>query len=150
MSDHVSDSTTTGRIRVMLAKVGLDGHDRGVKVIARVLRDAGMEVIYTGMWQSPESVVRSAIQEDVGFLGLSFLSGSHKALMPKVFEALKSAGADEDIDVIVGGIIPRDDYDALTESGVARVFGPGSALNEIVQFIRQRWSERTGRAVGAG
>jgi len=135
-----------GPIRVMLAKVGLDGHDRGIKIIARALRDAGMEVIYTGMWQTPESVVRSAVQEDVGFLGLSFLSGSHTALMPRVFEALRQAGAAGDIDVLVGGIIPDPDYAALKAMGVARVFGPGSSLGEIVGFIRQRWRERLERA----
>ncbi|MCG3180305.1 MAG: Methylmalonyl-CoA mutase [Phycisphaerae bacterium] len=132
-----------GRIRVMLAKVGLDGHDRGVKVVARVLRDAGMEVIYTGMWQSPQSVVRSAIQEDVAVLGLSFLSGSHTALMPRVFEELSVAGASGEIAVIVGGIIPKDDYQTLLDMGVARVFGPGSPLREIVDFIRQRAGRRS-------
>lgn len=131
------------RIRVMLAKVGLDGHDRGVKVVARALRDAGMEVIYTGMWQSPAAVVRSALQEDVGFLGLSFLSGSHTALMPKVFEELDKSGARGEVDVIVGGIIPREDYEGLESLGVARVFGPGSSLNDIVTFLRQRWAERS-------
>lgn len=135
-----------GRIRVVLAKVGLDGHDRGVKVVARALRDAGMEVIYTGMWQTPEAVVRSAVQEDAGFLGLSFLSGSHLALMPKVFEELAAAGAAGEIDVLIGGIVPHDDYAHLTRLGVARVFGPGSGLNDIVTFIQQRWAERTGRA----
>ncbi len=130
----------------MLAKVGLDGHDRGVKVVARALRDAGMEVIYTGMWQTPEAVVRSAIQEDAGFIGLSFLSGSHTALVPKVFEALRSAGSAGDIDVIVGGIIPREDYPALEQQGVAKVFGPGSGLAEVVSFIQQRWAQRTGQA----
>jgi len=135
-----------GRIRIMLAKVGLDGHDRGVKVVARALRDAGMEVIYTGMWQTPEAVVRSAVQEDAGFIGLSLLSGAHLALVPKVFEALASAGAAGEIDVLVGGIVPPEDYAALAKMGVAKVFGPGSGLAEIVSFIRQRWAERTGQA----
>jgi methylmalonyl-CoA mutase cobalamin-binding domain/chain len=126
----------------MLAKVGLDGHDRGIKVVARALRDAGMEVIYTGMWQTPDAVVRSAVQEDAGFLGLSFLSGSHVALLPKVFEAIRSAGAAGEIDVLVGGIIPREEYDALEKMGVAGVFGPGSGLAEIVAFIQARWAER--------
>ena len=132
-----------GRIRVMLAKVGLDGHDRGIKVVARALRDAGMEVIYTGMWQTPEAVVRSAIQEDVGFLGLSFLTGSHLTLMPKVFEAFRSAGA-SDVDVLVGGIVSKEDSAALEAMGVVRTFGPGSGLAEIVGFIQQRWAERIG------
>ena len=128
---------------MILAKVGLDGHDRGVKVVARALRDAGMEVIYTGIWQTPEAVVRSAVQEDAGFLGLSFLSGSHLALLPKVFEALRAAGAAGDIDVVVGGIIPQDDYPTLDKLGVAKVFGPGTGLADIVSFIQQRWAERT-------
>lgn len=133
-----------GRIRVMLAKVGLDGHDRGIKVVARALRDAGMEVIYTGMWQTPAAVVRSAVQEDVGFLGLSFLSGAHLALMPRIFDSLRDAGADADIDVLVGGIVSVDDVPALEQMGVRRVFGPGSGLTEIVQFIQQRWTQRGG------
>lgn len=142
MNEKTSNTQSpAGRIRVMLAKVGLDGHDRGVKVVARALRDAGMEVIYTGMWQTPEAVVRSAVQEDVGFLGLSFLSGSHTALLPKVFDELSAAGA-EDIEVIIGGIIPQDEYAVLEKLGVARVFGPGSALTDIVGFIQDRWAKR--------
>ena len=101
-----------------------------------------MEVIYTGMWQTPEAVVRSAVQEDAGFLGLSFLSGSHPALLPKVFEALRAAGAEGEINVLVGGIIPAEEYGALEKLGVARVFGPGSGLAEIVAFIQARWAEK--------
>jgi methylmalonyl-CoA mutase C-terminal domain/subunit len=137
-----STQAPPGRIRVMLAKVGLDGHDRGVKIVARALRDAGMEVIYTGMWQTPEAVVRSAVQEDVGFIGLSFLTGSHTALLPKLFEELRAADA-ADIDVIIGGIIPQDEYGPLEKLGVARVFGPGSALSDIVAFIQDRWARKT-------
>ncbi|MDD4889729.1 MAG: cobalamin B12-binding domain-containing protein [Phycisphaerae bacterium] len=148
-SSQPSKHSKPGRIRVVLAKVGLDGHDRGIKVVARSLRDAGMEVIYTGLWQSPEAVVRSAVQEDAGFLGLSFLSGSHTALMPKVFDALRAAGAAGDIDVIVGGIVPQDDYTMLEKLGVARVFGPGSGLADIVSFIQQRWARRTGESTVA-
>jgi len=144
MSDtaHSQTKRSRGRIRVMLAKVGLDGHDRGIKIVARALRDAGMEVIYTGMWQTPEAVVRSAVQEDAGFLGISFLSGSHRALMPKLFDALQAAGVGAEIDVLVGGIIPREDYAPLEQMGVRKVFGPGSGLAEIISFIQGRWAER--------
>lgn len=145
MTDSIQSGvgSPSGRVRIMLGKVGLDGHDRGIKVVARALRDAGMEVIYMGMWQTPEAMVASAIQEDVGFLGLSFLSGSHTALLPKVFESLRDSGA-EDIDVIVGGIIPQDEYESLRQLGVAGIFGPGSPLGEIVAFIEKRWAERNG------
>ncbi|HEY8497244.1 MAG TPA: cobalamin B12-binding domain-containing protein [Limnochordales bacterium] len=123
------------KIRVLVAKPGLDGHDRGAKVIARALRDAGMEVIYTGLRQTPEQIVNAAIEEDVDVLGLSILSGAHNTLVPKILEGLKAQGAD-DITVVVGGIIPTDDAARLKELGVAAVFGPGSSLKEIVEFIR--------------
>jgi len=123
------------KIRVLVAKPGLDGHDRGAKVIARALRDAGMEVIYTGLRQTPEQIVNAAIEEDVDVLGISILSGAHNTLVPKILEGLRAQGAD-DITVVVGGIIPTEDAARLKEMGVAGVFGPGSSLKEIVEFIR--------------
>ena len=129
------------KIRVLVAKPGLDGHDRGAKVIARALRDAGMEVIYTGLRQTPEQIVDAAIEEDVDVLGISILSGAHNTLVPKILEGLKAQGAG-DITVVVGGIIPTDDARRLMEMGVAGVFGPGSSLKEIVEFIRERARRR--------
>ncbi len=123
------------KIRVLVAKPGLDGHDRGAKVIARALRDAGMEVIYTGLRQTPEQIVDAAIEEDVDVLGVSILSGAHNTLVPRILEGLRAQGAG-DIAVIVGGIIPTDDAARLKELGVAGVFGPGSSLKEIVDFVR--------------
>jgi len=123
-------------IRVVLAKVGLDGHDRGVKVVARALRDAGMHVIYAGLWQTPEAVVRAVIDEDADWLGLSLLSGAHMTLVPRVLELLREAGL-ADVGVLVGGIIPEPDVPKLLEMGVARVFGPGTALDEIVDYLRK-------------
>lgn len=123
------------KIRVLVAKPGLDGHDRGAKVVARGLRDAGMEVIYTGLHQTPEEIVEAAIQEDVQVIGLSVLSGAHMTLLPRVVEILREKGAAE-ILVIGGGIIPEDDAKALKANGVAEVFGPGSSLKAIVDFIR--------------
>jgi methylmalonyl-CoA mutase C-terminal domain/subunit len=122
-------------IRVLVAKPGLDGHDRGVKVIARALRDAGMEVIYTGLRQTPEMIVNAALQEDVQVIGLSILSGAHNAIVPRVMQLLKEKGAD-DVLVIVGGIIPDEDAEQLKQCGVAAVFQPGASLEEIVNFIR--------------
>lgn len=123
------------KIRVLVAKPGLDGHDRGAKVVARALRDAGMEVIYTGLRQTPEMVVRAAIDEAVDCIGLSILSGAHMALFPKVMELLKREGAD-DILVVGGGIIPEDDVVELKKAGVAEIFGPGTPLDEIVEYIK--------------
>lgn len=123
-------------IRVVLAKVGLDGHDRGVKVVARALRDAGMHVIYAGLWQTPEAVVRAVADEDADWLGLSLLSGAHLTLVPRVLELLRSAGL-SDVGVLVGGIIPDPDVPKLLDMGVARVFGPGTSLDEIVSYLRQ-------------
>src|SRR3989440_12983281 len=111
-------------IRVVLAKVGLDGHDRGIKVVARALRDAGMEVIYAGLWQTPEAVVRTVGDEDADWLGLSLLSGAHMTLVPRVLELLRQAGLDH-VGVLVGGIVPEGDVPKLLDMGVARVFGPG-------------------------
>lgn len=126
---------TEGRkIRVLVAKPGLDGHDRGVKVIARALRDAGMEVIYTGLRQTPEMVVEAAIQEDVDVIGLSILSGAHLDLVPRVMQLIDANNA-RDIVVLVGGIIPEEDLPALKELGVAGIFGPGTPMQDIVAFI---------------
>jgi methylmalonyl-CoA mutase C-terminal domain/subunit len=123
------------RIRVLVAKPGLDGHDRGAKVIARALRDAGMEVIYTGLRQTPEMIVNAALQEDAQVIGLSILSGAHNAIVPRVMELLRGKGM-SDVLVIVGGIIPDEDAAELKRQGVAAVFQPGASLEEIVQFIR--------------
>lgn len=122
-------------IRVVLAKVGLDGHDRGIKVVARALRDAGFHVIYAGLWQTPEAVVRVVGDEDADWLGLSLLSGAHMTLVPRVLEHLRQAGLDH-VGVIVGGTIPQDDVPKLRDLGVAHVFGPGTPLAEIVAFLR--------------
>ena len=122
-------------IRVLVAKPGLDGHDRGAKVIARALRDAGMEVVYTGLRQTPEMIVNAALQEDVQVIGLSILSGAHNAIVPRVMELLKEKGM-TDVLVIVGGIIPDEDAMELKRQGVAEVFQPGSPLGKIVDFIR--------------
>ena len=126
----------TAPIRIVLAKVGLDGHDRGIKVVARALRDAGMEVIYAGLWQTPEAVVRAVGDEDADWLGLSLLSGAHMTLVPRVLELLRQAGLGH-VRVMVGGIIPEPDVPKLLEMGVTRVFGPGTALDDIVAFLRQ-------------
>jgi methylmalonyl-CoA mutase C-terminal domain/subunit len=123
-------------IRVLVAKPGLDGHDRGAKVIARALRDAGMEVIYTGLRQTPEMIVNAALQEDVRVIGLSILSGAHNAIVPRVMELLREADM-TDVIVIVGGIVPDEDTEALKKQGVAAVFQPGSSLEAIVEFIRK-------------
>jgi methylmalonyl-CoA mutase C-terminal domain/subunit len=123
------------KIRVLVAKPGLDGHDRGAKVIARALRDAGMEVIYTGLRQTPEMIVNAALQEDVQVIGLSILSGAHNAIVPRVMELLKQKGM-TDVTVIVGGIVPDEDAAELKKQGVAAVFQPGSPLEQIVDFIR--------------
>jgi methylmalonyl-CoA mutase C-terminal domain/subunit len=122
-------------IRVLVAKPGLDGHDRGAKVIARALRDAGMEVIYTGLRQTPEMIVNAALQEDVQVIGLSILSGAHNAIVPRVLQLLREKDM-ADVCVIVGGIIPDEDAEALKQQGVAAVFQPGASLDAIVTFIR--------------
>jgi methylmalonyl-CoA mutase cobalamin-binding domain/chain len=129
--------TSAPPIRVVLAKVGLDGHDRGIKVVARALRDAGMHVIYAGLWQTPEAVVRTVADEDAGWVGLSILSGAHMTLVPRVMGLLRDAGLGH-VGVLVGGIIPEADVPRLAEMGVARVFGPGTALPEIVDFLREQ------------
>lgn len=128
-------SERTTPIRVLVAKPGLDGHDRGAKVIARALRDAGMEVIYTGLRQTPEMIVNAAVQEDVDCVGLSILSGAHNAIVPRVTALLKEKGAD-DVLVVLGGTIPEQDMEHLKSQGVAAIFGPGTPLEKVVEFIR--------------
>jgi methylmalonyl-CoA mutase cobalamin-binding domain/chain len=123
------------KIRVVIAKPGLDGHDRGAKIIARALRDAGMEVIYTGLHQTPEQIVETAIQEDADAVGVSILSGAHMTLVPRIIDGLRAAEAD-DVLVVVGGTIPHDDADELRGKGVAAVFGPGATTGDIVDFLR--------------
>lgn len=127
---------TEPKIRVLVAKPGLDGHDRGVKVVARALRDAGMEVIYTGLRQTPEMISESALQEDVDAVGLSILSGAHMALVPRVVELLRANGQ-EDVRVFLGGIIPDQDVPRLKEMGVAAIYGPGTSTEKIVEDIRK-------------
>ena len=124
-----------GKIRVVIAKPGLDGHDRGAKIIARALRDAGMEVIYTGLHQTPEQIVETAIQEDADAIGISILSGAHMTLVPRILELLRASEA-EDVVVVVGGIIPADDAEELKRQGVAGVFGPGATTADIVDFVK--------------
>ncbi|HUY96688.1 MAG TPA: cobalamin B12-binding domain-containing protein [Verrucomicrobiae bacterium] len=128
-----------GRIRILTAKVGLDGHDRGIKVISRALRDAGVEVIYTGLHQTPEQVVAAAIQEDVDGIGISLLSGAHMTLFPEVLAQLRARGAPE-IVVFGGGIVPPDDAQALLALGVDQVFTPGTSLDDIVAYVRRRFA----------
>ncbi len=129
------------RIRVLVAKPGLDGHDRGAKVIARAFRDAGMEVIYTGLRQTPDLIAETALQEDVDVVGLSILSGAHMTLVPRVLEALANVDLG-DVLVLVGGIIPDKDAEALKALGVAGVFGPGTSMDEVVRFVRSAIEER--------
>ncbi len=128
-------------IRVLVAKPGLDGHDRGAKIIARVLRDAGMEVVYTGIRQTPEMIAEAALQEDVDVIGLSILSGAHLELFPQIFEGMNTRGM-KDIVVVAGGIIPDKDRAALLDMGVKAVFGPGTPTTDIVEFVRDTVAER--------
>ncbi len=132
----MTETNSPQKIRVLVAKPGLDGHDRGAKVIARALRDAGMEVIYTGLRQTPEMIAEAALQEDVNVVGLSILSGAHMALVPKVLELLRANGQ-SDVSVFLGGIIPDDDVPALKTMGVTGVFGPGASTEVIVQTVRE-------------
>jgi methylmalonyl-CoA mutase C-terminal domain/subunit len=129
-------------IRCLVAKVGLDGHDRGAHVIARAMRDAGFEVIYSGLHRSPDEIVQAAVQEDVDVLGISILSGAHNTLVPKVIAGLKEYGAFEDTLVLVGGIVPDDDKTRLREAGVAEIFGPGTSTDTLVEYIRANVPER--------
>ena len=129
------------KIRVLVAKPGLDGHDRGAKVVARALRDAGFEVIYTGIRQTPEMIAEAALQEDVDVVGLSILSGAHMALCPRVVELLRQQGLD-DVMVLVGGIVPDEDIEPLRQAGIAAVFGPGTSTQDIAAFIRESAAAR--------
>jgi methylmalonyl-CoA mutase C-terminal domain/subunit len=128
-------------IRVLIAKPGLDGHDRGAKVVAAALRDAGMEVIYTGLHQTPEMIATAAVQEDVDVIGLSILSGAHMTLFPRVLDLVRQAGRD-DILITGGGIIPKEDMEALSAKGMGRLFGPGSPTSELVDYIRDWFAQR--------
>ncbi|MDQ3541293.1 MAG: cobalamin B12-binding domain-containing protein [Chloroflexota bacterium] len=137
MPDGSTPFTTEERrpIRILVAKPGLDGHDRGAKVLARAFRDAGFEVIYTGLFQTPEMIANAALQEDVDVVGLSILSGAHMSLFPPIMDALRAAGR-EDVLVVAGGTIPEDDIPRLRELGVAAVFGPGTPLHTAIDFVR--------------
>lgn len=128
--------TATNKIRVLMAKAGLDGHDRGVKVVARALRDAGMEVIYTGLHNTPEQVVQAALQEDVDVIGVSILSGAHMTLFPRIVEQMEQYGMD-DVVLLGGGIVPEEDEAKLKEIGVQALFGPGVSTDEIIEFIKE-------------
>lgn len=128
---------TERRIRVLIAKPGLDGHDRGAKVVARALRDAGMEVIYTGLRQTPEAIVSTAVQEDVDVIGISILSGAHNTILPRIVELMRAEGL-ADVLLVLGGIVPDQDIASLKESGVSEVFQPGASTQEIINFIRAR------------
>ena len=128
-------------IRVLIAKPGLDGHDRGAKVVAAALRDAGMEVIYTGLHQTPEMIANAAVQEDVDVVGLSILSGAHMTLFPRVLELLRAAGRD-DILVTGGGILPQEDIEALQRRGIGKLFGPGTRTSDLADYIREWFAER--------
>lgn len=129
-------------IRCLVAKVGLDGHDRGAHVIARAFRDAGFEVIYSGLHKAPEEIVQAAVQEDVDVIGLSILSGAHNTLVPKVIEGLKEYDAFDDTLLIVGGIIPEEDRPGLFDLGVAEIFGPGASMDETIEFVRANAPDR--------
>ncbi|QFU84899.1 cobalamin B12-binding domain-containing protein [Natronorubrum aibiense] len=129
-------------IRCMVAKVGLDGHDRGAHVIARAFRDAGFEVIYSGLHKSPDDVVQAAVQEDVDVLGISILSGAHDTLVPKIMDGLDEYGAKADTLVLAGGVIPEEDRAELKDEGVAAIFGPGTSIEETIDFVRENAPER--------
>ena len=153
-SRDVSQTAMTNRpIRVLVAKPGLDGHDRGAKIVARALRDAGMEVIYTGLRQTPEQIVNAALQEDVDAIGISILSGAHNTLLPRICQMLREQGMD-DVLVVIGGIIPHEDIPFLKQAGVAEVFQPGASTQGIVDFIRSHARrtapEETSGKSGAG
>ncbi|MFN2398307.1 MAG: cobalamin B12-binding domain-containing protein [Gemmatimonadaceae bacterium] len=136
-----TSSSVARPIRVLVAKPGLDGHDRGAKVVAAALRDAGMEVIYTGLHQTPEMIASAAIQEDVDVVGLSILSGAHMTLFPRVLELLAEQGRD-DILITGGGILPKEDMEALQKIGVGRLFGPGTATSDLIAYIREWFASR--------
>jgi len=143
MSPENTDTENDQRtVRCMIAKVGLDGHDRGARVVARAFRDAGFEVIYSGLHKAPDEIVQAAVQEDVDVLGISILSGAHNTLVPKVIDGLEEYGAKEDTLVLVGGVIPKEDREGLKDEGVAAIFGPGTPIEETVEFIRENAPER--------
>jgi methylmalonyl-CoA mutase C-terminal domain/subunit len=142
MIEPVAASDKLPPIRVLVAKPGLDGHDRGAKVMVRALRDAGFEVIYTGLFQTPEMIATAAMQEDVDVIGLSILSGAHLALFPKIMEALRAQGLD-DVLVIAGGTIPEEDVAEVKRMGIAAVFGPGTSLQTAIDFIREHAPRRS-------
>jgi len=145
----LSQAEATRRIRVLIAKPGLDGHDRGAKVVARALRDAGMEVIYTGIRQTPEMIAEAALQEDVDVIGLSILSGAHLELFPRVVNALKERGVDtSEMLLFAGGIIPDDDMPALKEAGFQQIYGPGADTRDIISFV-QAWAAEHGVVAAA-
>jgi methylmalonyl-CoA mutase C-terminal domain/subunit len=129
-------------IRCLVAKVGLDGHDRGAHVIARAFRDAGFEVIYSGLHKAPDEIVQATVQEDVDVLGISILSGAHNTLVPKIIDGLEEYDAMDDTMILVGGIIPDDDRDELYDLGVSQIFGPGASMDEIIEFVRENAPER--------
>jgi len=138
----MSQSQEERSIRCLVAKVGLDGHDRGAHVIARAFRDAGFEVIYSGLHKAPDEIVQAAVQEDVDVIGISILSGAHNTLVPKVVDGLKEYDAFEDTLILVGGVVPDEDKAHLKELGVAEVFGPGTSMEETVEFVRENAPER--------
>jgi len=129
-------------IRCLVAKVGLDGHDRGAHVIARAFRDAGFEVIYSGLHKAPDEIVQATVQEDVDVLGISILSGAHNTLVPKIMDGLEEYDAKDDTVVLLGGIIPEEDRDELYDLGVEAIFGPGASMDEIIEFVRENAPER--------
>ncbi len=129
-------------IRCLVAKVGLDGHDRGAHVIARAFRDAGFEVIYSGLHKAPEEIVQATVQEDADVLGISILSGAHNTLVPKIMDGLEEYDAKEDTLVLAGGVIPDEDKEALKDQGVSAVFGPGTSIEETIEFVRENAPER--------
>ena len=137
----MSNTAQRNKIRVLIAKPGLDGHDRGAKVIARALRDAGFEVIYTGLHQTPEMIVHAAVQEDVHVVGVSVLSGAHNALVPEIINGVKGAGL-TDVLFLVGGIIPDEDFDGLKKAGCQMVFTPGTSLEDIINYIDKNAPKR--------
>lgn len=136
---ETQDNVNTKKLRILIGKPGLDGHDRGAKIIARALRDAGMEVIYSGLHRTPEEIVSIAIQEDVDVIGLSILSGAHMTVFPKVLELLKKEDA-SDILLFGGGIIPEDDRDALLKAGVAEIFGPGTTTQSVIDYLKEKYN----------
>ncbi len=144
LSEEIPNPIEIGRppIRVLIAKPGLDGHDRGAKVLVRALRDAGFEVIYTGLFQTPEMIATAALQEDVDVIGLSILSGAHLALFPRIIDAIRARGLD-DVLVVAGGTIPDEDIQVVRDMGIAAVFGPGTRLSDMVTFLRENAPVRT-------